>query len=209
MLYKNHINNSDSLKITPDKNYDKATFENKSDAEVWRTFCSGSDEALIFIYNTHIQRLLRFGLQFATRETVKDAIQDLFINLKETKGNREIKRITPYLYKSLYRIIKRKRSFSERFILKRNEDIKNWEIHFSIESKLIDQEQTLEQSTKLQKYLNDLSSKQRKVLLLYFYEGFTHNEIKEIMDLSNKSSVRKLIYRAIESLRRNFSRKRN
>lgn len=201
MQSKDHLYAPTPLKVNNGENAVSSSFDKKTDLEVWKIFCSGSDEALIFIYNGHVQRLLRFGLQFAPRETVKDAIQDLFVNLKESKNSREIHRITPYLYKSLYRILQRKLFFLKRFSFKANEEIKNWEIQLSVENRLIEEEQTQEKVGLLQKSLNELSDKQRKALLLYYYEGFTHNEIREIMNLGNKSSVRKLIYRAIDNLK--------
>ncbi|HRK52675.1 MAG TPA: sigma-70 family RNA polymerase sigma factor [Cyclobacteriaceae bacterium] len=200
MQSRDRTNTPSPLRIDRD-NATASSFDKMTDLEVWKIFCSGSDEALIFIYNGHVQRLFRFGLQFAPRETVKDAIQDLFVNLKEAKSAREIQRITPYLYKSLYRILQRKLFFFRKFNFQANEEIKNWEIQLSVESRLIDEEQSQERLGLLQKSLNELSVKQRKALLLYYYEGFTHNEIREIMNLSNKSSVRKLIYRAVEKLR--------
>ncbi len=177
-------------------------FDPCSDAQVWHCFMAGDDEAMIYIYSKNVNRLLRFGVQFVQREVVKDSIQDLFLNLKERKGAVSVQRIAPYLYKALYRIIRRKMLFSGRYDFKPHaDDFKNWQIQFSTEHTWIDSEETLQLSQNLQKQLNALSDKQRQALLLYYYEGFTHDEIKELMNLSHKSSVRKLIERAISSLR--------
>jgi len=151
--------------------------------------------------------LLKFGIQFTSREIVKDSIQDLFLYLKERNNHpTEVRNISAYLYKSLYRIIKKKMNRSMNISSIHNDsDIKDWEVVISKEVKIIEKENLKEQKEKLQSSLADLSAKQRQALLLYYYEGFTHQEISDIMELKNKSSVRKLIYRAIDSLKENFS----
>ena len=45
-------------------------YAGQSDADIWQSYLSGDDDALIFIYNNYVDRLLRFGLQFAPREMV-------------------------------------------------------------------------------------------------------------------------------------------
>ena len=178
----------------------------QSDAEIWQSYLSGDDDALIFIYNNYVGGLLRFGLQFAPREMVKDSIQDLFLNLKNRRKKRTlVQRITPYLYKAIYRIIKSKLERYKNLITSDGLDqIKQWNIHVSEEINLIRQEHRLEQSKHLQNSMNELSEKQRQAVLLFYYEGLTHQEIADIMGLRNKSSVRKLIYRALDSLKRYF-----
>ena len=181
-------------------------YAGQSDADIWQSYLSGDDDALIFIYNNYVDRLLRFGLQFAPREMVKDSIQDLFLNLKNRRKKRTlVQRLTPYLYKAIYRIIKSKLERHKNLITSDGLDqIKQWNIHVSEEINLIRQEHRLEQSKHLQNSMNELSEKQRQAVLLFYYEGLTHQEIADIMGLRNKSSVRKLIYRALDSLKRYF-----
>lgn len=181
-------------------------FVDKADSEIWHEFVKGDDDAFVFIYNKYINKLLRFGIQFAPRETVKDAIQDLFLHFKKSKKNKPISKISPYLYKALYRIIKAKMDASKRATDSYDEmkEIKYWQIELATDTKLIAFEQQKEQSHKLNKSLNQLSVKQRQAMLLYYYEGLTHEEIKDIMGLSNKSSVRKLIHRGLDSLKKFF-----
>jgi len=184
-----------------------AECEKRTDSENWKYFNEGREEVLIYIYHTYVAQLLKFGIQFTSREIVKDSIQDLFLYLKERNNHpTEVRNISAYLYKSLYRIIKKKMNRSMNISSIHNDsDIKDWEVVISKEVKIIEKENLKEQKEKLQSSLADLSAKQRQALLLYYYEGFTHQEISDIMELKNKSSVRKLIYRAIDSLKENFS----
>jgi len=184
-----------------------AEFEARPDIENWRDFKDGNSDVLIYMYHQYVPNLLRFGLQFAPREIVKDSIQDLFLYLKEKKSlSNDVKNISAYLYKSLYRILKKKVNYSVNLTsVDLNKEVKNWKISISREVKMIELEDLKEQKNKLNNSLEDLSAKQRQALLLYYYEGFTHTEITDIMQLKNKSSVRKLIYRALDSLKESFS----
>jgi RNA polymerase sigma factor (sigma-70 family) len=192
-------------KHMPKKN-DFAEFESRTDLEIWAYFNDGNSDVLIYLYHKYVAQLLKFGLQFAPRENVKDSIQDLFLYLKERKNDsNQVKNISAYLYKSLYRILQKKQESSMKLSpVDFNSDIKNWQISISKEVNIIEKEKQKEQKQKLQNSLNELSSKQRQALLLYYYEGFTHKEITDIMELKNKSSVRKLIYRALDSLKESF-----
>jgi RNA polymerase sigma factor (sigma-70 family) len=186
---------------------DFAEYTDVDDSKIWSDFKNGNGDVLIYLYHKYVAQLLRFGIQFAPRDVVKDSIQDLFLYLKERKDQTvEVKNISAYLYKSLYRIINKKVDLAKNLSsLDMINEVKGWRIVVSDEVKLIEQEQRNEQSNKLQDGLDNLSAKQRQALLLYYYEGFTHQEITDIMDLKNKSSVRKLIYRAIDMLKGNFS----
>jgi len=182
-------------------------YDNRTDFENWNDFKKGSVDVLIYMYHKYVAQLLRFGIQFAPREVVKDSIQDLFLYLKERKKhNSDIKNISAYLYKCLYRIIKKKVDYSMKFSsVDMNSEIKDWRVVLSKEIKLIEQEHQKDQGIKLQNSLDSLSVKQRQAILLYYYEGFTHQEITDIMELKSKSSVRKLIYRALSTLKDSFS----
>lgn len=177
-------------------------FTGRKDADIWQDFVNGEDEAFVFIYNNYVNRLFRFGIQFAPREMVKDAIQDLFLYLKKRKKTKNsVQSIAPYLYKSLYRIIDTKVAYAKKY--KSTDEViesKNWQINISNEIKLIEQENIEERSQQLKISINELTSKQKQAIVLYYYEGFTHDEIKDVMGLSNKSSVRKLIYRGLDML---------
>ena len=177
----------------------------KTDSEIWEAFRNGNEDALIFIYDLYVSQLFRFGIQFAPREMVKDAIQDLFLSLMRRRSKGLVKRIAPYLYKALYRIIKVKLDYARKVLNKADmQEIKDWEIKLSNETIVIGQERSQNQSKQLRQFLKELSTKQRQAILLYYYEGLTHNEITYVMGLKNKNSVRKLIYRALSALRNNF-----
>jgi RNA polymerase sigma factor (sigma-70 family) len=183
-----------------------AEYKDKTDKEIWGEFKLGNVEVLIYMYHKYVDGLLRFGIQFAPREVVKDSIQDLFLYLKERKKHADVvKNISAYLYKSLFRIIKKKVDSSKNISsFDMNTEVKNWRVVVSNEIKIIEQESDREREDRLQQSLDKLSIKQRQAILLYYYDGFTHQDVADIMELKNKSSVRKLIYRALDTLRDSF-----
>lgn len=183
-------------------------YENLSDQEIWAEYLNEKDDALEYIYITHVNELFRFGKQIIkNRDLVKDCIQNLFINLK-TNRNTSVKvlSIKSYLYKSLYRKIqyeiRRESSFARNKINPFNSIVEN---DPSVETKIVNEEKFNHRKELMSYALNQLSSKQLQAILLYFYDGFTYEEISGIMQLKNKSSARKLLHRGLDALKKSVS----
>ncbi|MEQ8906184.1 sigma-70 family RNA polymerase sigma factor [Ekhidna sp.] len=185
----------------------KQRFSDRKDEEIWQAYCAGDDEAFVYIYNEYVHRLFTFGVQFASRAIVLDAIQDLFLYLKQRQGKEQrVEKIRPYLYKALHRTLMSilKKETRLKSFEPSNDPPANWAISLTSDVKLIDEENTKIQRGRLTKALNQLSEKQRQAIILYYYEGFTFEEIKDIMNVSDKSSARKLVGRALDSMRHIF-----
>jgi RNA polymerase sigma-70 factor (ECF subfamily) len=56
----------------------------------------------------------------------------------------------------------------------------------------------------LAKSIEKLTSRQKEAVLHFYYEGMSYQEIADIMNIRKVKSVRKLIYRAIDSLRKDL-----
>ncbi len=57
---------------------------------------------------------------------------------------------------------------------------------------------------KLDKALASLSERQREAVYYYFYKGMTYEEVRELLDFKDVKSARNLIYKVVETLRKNF-----
>lgn len=174
------------------------------DMELWTQYLDENDDVLGYIYVVHVNMLFRFGRQFVQdRELLKDCIQDLFINLKKTKdASVEVTSIKSYLFKALYRNIQHALNKDSRFV--KGEDFhldKAMSDQASVEMKWAGEEETVGLKNRVSKALNKLSAKQKQVIIHYYYDGFTYEEIAGIMGLSDKSSARKLLHRALDGLR--------
>ena len=75
---------------------------------------------------------------------------------------------------------------------------------FSPEDFLISSEQTLEHTKLLAKSMELLTDRQREVILLRFYHNLEFFEIASVLEM-NVQSVRNLLFRALEKIRRELS----
>jgi len=177
-----------------------------SDPELWALVRNGDQQALGHIYNQNIHHLYRFGFQYSKdRELIKDCIQDIFISIGRKKDSSlTIHSIKSYLFKSLYREVMYKIKKKEKYKASGFDvDSIRFGIDVSMESHLIHQENMQEKISKVKLELNNLSDKQRQVILHYYYDGLTYDEIADVMGIQHKNTVAKLIKRALDALRQN------
>lgn len=181
----------------------RSLMENLSEAEIWRRFKNSNEEAIVYIYQKYSQELFRFAVQYTDRDTAKDVIQELFLGLLRRRAFLgEVSAVRPYLYKSLYRIIRdRKKKLKNPQLVSLVCDDKFPKRYISREEGIIDQERIQTRLKQVRSALQGLSVKQKEAVLLYYYEGLTQSEIADVMDMKNKNSARKLLYRAIDKIR--------
>lgn len=168
--------------------------------EYWKALRMGDNTAFEHIYRSQVQTLHRFGLSInPNEELVSDAIHDVFIDIWEKR-----EKISPtnnvkfYLLKSLKNRIIRRTSNE----LRRDTLHHNWQDLTSADS-LEDLEFEPNTEQALNRYLNELSDRQKEIIRLRFYEDLSHNQIAELLNM-NKQSTKNLLHRAIETLRKKF-----
>jgi RNA polymerase sigma factor (sigma-70 family) len=177
-------------------------FAGKSDKEVWREFKSGSEVALTYIYNQYFQTLYRYGSQFTRdRGFIKDAIQDLFIELLKRRGKlSDTTSIKYYLFKSLKtNIISKLRRRKILFIEETNGY--DFDISVSIEEKIINTQLDEERKQRLTNAIKKLKKKQQEIIYYYYFEDLDFFQIASLMQFSNQKSVQNLLYRALHLLK--------
>ena len=185
-------------------NTGKSLFEYKSDREIWLEFKKGSEVAFNHIYRKHTPDLYNFAYQFThNKDIIKDSIQNVYIDIRRRREKlSEVNSIKGYLYKAIYREMVKKLEKERRYISEEEINENLFNIELSFEDKLIGDEITKELKEKLEKILNQLTSKQKEALLLFYKEGLSYKEVAEIMGLKNSKSARKLIYRALGTARK-------
>ena len=179
-------------------------FKDKTDTEIWNAFDAGDEMAFNYIYRIHAASLFGFGSQISKDQgMVQDCIQNIFIGLRKKRGSlSEVKSIKSYLYKCLQRDLIRelnKKGGTTYMTEILGED--SFQIEVSFETKIIQQEKESEQKAMIQEALNQLTTRQRQAVLLLYEEGMSYKEIAEVMELSEVKSARKIIYRALDSLK--------
>lgn len=179
-------------------------FERKSDLEIWAAFNKGDEMAFNYLYRIYAPTLYQYGFQFSRDSClIQDSIQNIFIYLRSKRGDlSEVSNIKGYLFRSIQReIIKNIKSIAKRDQINSNSLENSFQIEVSPETSFIQNETKSLQIGKLQNGISQLTPKQRKALLLFYQEELSYCEIAQIMDFKEVKTARKLIYRAITSLK--------
>ncbi len=178
-------------------------FESMEDKEIWSSFKKGHEGAFNFIYRKYFPILFRYGHGFTRdREIVKDCIQDLFIELRQSGKNlSDTTSIKYYLYRSIrYKILHYLKKNSP-FSFTRVTGQWSFEFEVSHETKMIQEQLDQEQKEKLERVLKKLTKRQKEAVVYFFYEGFSYQQISSIMRMRNVKSARNLIYRALKKMK--------
>ena len=181
-----------------------SAFRDKKDSEIWIEFKKGSRSAFIYIYNAYFTELYSYSRQFThDLDLIKDAIQDLFIRLNDSKERlSNVDNIKFYLYKSI------KREIINVLNNRKNAELRNAEFQalefqyeVSYEASLIDQQIDEETINNIKQAANNLSTRQREIIFYHFFEGFSISEIKDLMSFSSVQATYNLLNRALEQLK--------
>lgn len=179
------------------------SFQSKTDEEIWRVFDRGNELAFNYLYRTLVAPMYRYGCQVSKDQAlVKDCIQNVFIQIRKKRGSlSDVHNCKAYLFSCLkHEIYRRMKELSSAHMeMMVQED--TFPISLSPEAILIQKEQECENVKKIQEALNQLTSRQRQALLLLYTEGMSYHEIARVMEFSEVKSARKLVYRALSSLR--------
>ncbi|MEQ8474234.1 MAG: sigma-70 family RNA polymerase sigma factor [Marinoscillum sp.] len=181
-----------------------------NDGITWDKFKKGDKAALTFIYRNYSNLLFNYGCQFTTnRELVKDAIQDLFIEIINNKENlSQTDSIKFYLFRALRNKLIRMLAKKNSVDLETLENNHPFEISISPETIIINRQIDEEKRTWIAEKLNELPPLQKEALLLFYFEGLTYAQISNMLGMKVKSA-RALVYRAIKSISKLMNAKRD
>jgi len=171
--------------------------------EIWKKFQEGDMEAFAHIYNQYVEVLYRYGTKLTNHEElVKDTIQEIFLDLYVNRINNK----TNPLNLKYYLILAVKRNLIKKLKRLRRNSIEEplnelvFEPEYSIEKKIIEDEQKDEKNRLVVNALETIPPKQKEALYLRYNEGLEYNDISKILKIS-KDSVRKQVYRALKKIR--------
>lgn len=178
-----------------------------TDSLIWDKFRGGDISAIETLYFQNVQFLYRYGRKFSPDEDlVKDAIHDLFIYLIQNRATLgPTDNINFYLMRSFRRMLLQNLKKSRSGF---RQDLPDSlpEFIYSVEENLIKKESARQRDLKIRQCLAELNPRQREILYYRFECNFTYEQICEIMSIKY-DSARKLVYRAIETLRHMFVEK--
>lgn len=170
-----------------------------------KTFIAGSSYAFSQIYEKYLNVLFAYGMALGfDRETVKDAVQEVFYKLHENK--KHLGKLDGLKY-YLLRMLKNHLLDVYRSEIETN-DIDFYELTFSIKTTVLDELITKEEQeqlqTKIDSLLNLLTNRQREAVYLRFIQEMEYEEIGKLLDLTPHAS-RKLVSRAVKRMREEAS----
>jgi RNA polymerase sigma factor (sigma-70 family) len=171
---------------------------------LWKSFTEGGEMGLRKIMKKYYGTMFNYGCKFSKNDDyIKDCIQEVFIALWQYRERLDLPdSIKAYLLTALRRKMLANRVKAELISL---EDDKVSDGLFSLdpspERSLIDDEDVAVQGRLVSELLDKLSTRQREVVYLKFYQGLTREEIAKVMGLSQQS-VSNLLQKAIHSLRK-------
>ena len=173
-----------------------------NDQEKWKLLLDGNKDALSQIFLNFHDDLFNYGMKLAADSNlVKDAIQDLFLKLWKNKANLDsVQVIKPYLLKSLRHHIQDSLELRKSHQFVEHDTASVFEMVYSHEDFLINQQVTEEVSRKVIKALNQLTPRQREAIYLRYFEELDFTTIGEVMEM-NVQSVRNIIHRGMLIMR--------
>lgn len=202
-MYNKHLQDR-SIAVAQTESATASRFTNYSDSEVWAKFKSGDRAAFIYIYNLYFDRLYAYSHQF-TYDTalIKDCIQELFIRIDKSKTNlSNTSSIKLYLYKAIKRDVIRALKDKRNLAVQQEEYPGfNFGIELSIEEQIINRQISKDQLEALRGAVTNLTGRQREIIFYHFYEGFSLDQIKKLMDFRSEKATQNLLYRALKELR--------
>ena len=174
----------------------------KENQLLWKSFLQGNKEALATIFLLFHDDLYRYGLKLAGNDNlVEDSLQDLFLQLWKNRQNlRQIDNLKPYLFKSFRNHIIDNVELQNPVIRIEIDFEHPFEVTYSPEDFMIQQQVSEENQLKIVEALNNLSSRQREAIYLRYFEELDFDMIAIVMDM-NVQSVRNTLHRGLQALR--------
>ena len=177
----------------------------EEDFALWNQFLEGDEKAYLYIYKLYAQDMYSYGMLFtANSELVKDCLHDVFVKIhRNRKKLSQVDNIRLYLLKAMKNYLFD--VFDKKKELFHNDTIEPvFSPEYTIEDKIIRQEELHYQSRKIRQMLESLTPRQKEVLYYKYMKNLTYAEIGEIMQM-NYQSILNLIQRSIKKLRETFA----
>lgn len=164
------------------------------------------------IYNVYVNDLFTYGLYLGfDKESVKDAIHDVFLKLSTNRNLLDnAENIKFYLFRSLKnRLIDTHKNRKEHVTLEAMDT--SLELPFNmtvnVETLMIAEEEKIQIKHEITQMLDTLTPRQREIIYLRYVQEYDYKHISKLLQIS-VHGCRKLVSKAIVSLREQFDSKR-
>lgn len=173
---------------------------NQSDIALWEAYQKGDHDSFALLFRRYYEPLVQYGSKLTSNnDLLEDCIQELFTELWQNKSQTQVQSVKAYLFKSLkykmYRAHQRKTPTSF------NENYSDSFFELSHETLLVGKEQDAEKTKRVVQALDQLSTRQKEIIYLKFYQELSYEEVSDIMNI-NYQAARNLLYQSIKSLKK-------
>ena len=174
--------------------------------KLWRQFVTGDEAAFKALYDLSIQEMMLYGEKISPSLVIlEESIQDLFTDLWENRKNyTHVQSVKFFLLGSLKNKILKHIRKEKRYTDSNPSELPAFNLEYSYETTLIENEIVKAQAAQLAAFLNKLPDREKEALYLKYYEGLSYDEVAAMMNI-NKRTVYNLIHKAIQYLRKNLS----
>ena len=173
--------------------------DNRSDISLWNAFKEGDRNAFDNLFRRYYPMLIQYGLKLSANNTVvEDCIQDLFIELWQSKAGTQVQSVKAYLLKALkYKLFRQLKSVQSVQLADGSPENK---FEISHDHFIITREDESDTAKKIIRAINQLPGRQKEIVYLKIYQGLGYEEISEVMNI-NYQAARNLFYQSVKSLR--------
>jgi RNA polymerase sigma factor (sigma-70 family) len=171
-----------------------------TDIELWQRFKQGDKDSFGELFRRNYSLLINYGNHLCRdHELLEDCIQELFLEIWQSRANGDIQSVRSYLLKALkYKIYKKYNGRAKNSIEEVNDSLA---FEVSHENFLITTEEEKFRAMKLTSAIALLPNRQKEIVYLKLYQGLSYEELSEVMQI-NYQAARNLFSQAIQSLRK-------
>jgi RNA polymerase sigma factor (sigma-70 family) len=176
-------------------------FNTLEEAELWKFIAKGNQEAFGHIYCAYSKDLYKYGLKITQdAELIEDVIQDVYVHIWELRKSISIqKSIKFYLFSSFRReLIKRINANQKTETLEDYHSNISWQA--SVEEVLLENQITLESSSKITRALENLSARQKEAIFLRYIQELSYEDISSLMNIQ-VPSLYNLIFKGMRTMK--------
>lgn len=177
--------------------------KSESHTNTWKKFREGDKDALLILYNEHYIGLMNYGLKVTSnREMTKDAITQILLRLWDNRSSLpDVINIRSYLLTTLRRELLAEIKMENKRHSKYTEAGQNLPAEEkSYEEVIIQLQQNNELNHKLLSALKTLTSREKELLQLKFFEDLDYEDIAERCLISKRTAYN-IIHRALKTLK--------
>jgi RNA polymerase sigma-70 factor (ECF subfamily) len=175
--------------------------DNKADMVIWHAFKEGDRDAFDKLFRYYYPSLVQYGSRICPdNHILDDCIQDLFIELWQSRSTTRVQSVKAYLLKALkyklYKQIRRGKPLENTASLQENMSFEISHDHF-----IIRREDELQRVKMIMEAINKLPGRQKEIIYLKIYQRLSYEEISEVMSI-NYQVARNLLSQALRSLKK-------